>query len=151
MQTASDEALDIQKFDVKKTMNMWTQLEYYPVLEVTQHNINDSFVKITLQNYNSSKLLWIPVTWIKRQITSGNIEALFLKSIWFEPSKLNEFNTNYISLYDNNIIINIEQAGKFQNTKFIVFKYTYNNIYIFCLLTHLYSTRLRTLFDHFLL
>jgi len=94
------------------------------MLKVTQHNINHSFVEISLDNHNSSNLLWIPVTWLKRQTTVKNIKTLFLDFIWLKPSNHNEI---YNIPYDNNIIINIQQAGKFQKTKFITFKYTYNN------------------------
>jgi len=106
MQTALDESLNIEKFDVKK-MNSWTQLEYYPVLEVTEHD--SQFANITLDNYALSeyKTLWIPITQIP--ITSKNIWS-YEPIVWYE---LSIYNKGIQFRFDKNIIINLKQGNKF--------------------------------------
>jgi len=109
MQTALDESSKTQKFDIEK-MNPWTQLEHYPVLEVTEHDSHDA--KITLENYDLSKYktLWIPITYIP--ITSKSAH------VWpYEPIRWYKLSRHYKGIaylhFNKNIIINLKQGKKF--------------------------------------
>jgi len=109
MQTALDESLNIEKFGVKK-MNPWTQLEHYPVLEVTEHD--SQYANITLENYALSKYktLWIPITQIPITSKSTYVRS-YEPIIWYKLSRHNEGIVHF--RFDKNIIINLKQGNKF--------------------------------------
>jgi len=103
MQTALDESFIIQKFNVKKGIDSWIQLEHYPVLEV---KYNDSrYAKITLENYTRSNYnkLWIPITTENFYIQSQDPIK------WFKLPEHVDANFRF----DKNII-SLKQGNKFK-------------------------------------
>jgi len=113
MQTALDESLNIEKFDIEK-MNSWTQLEHYPVLKVTEHDYQ--YAMITLENYAllTYKTLWIPTT--QMPITSKSTYVWSHEPIiWynFSHSTIYDEEIAYFRFDNINKIINLKQGNKF--------------------------------------
>jgi len=104
MQTALDESFITQKFDIKKGMDPWIQLDHYPVLEVKDYDSQNA--EIMLENYytlSNYTMLWIP-------ITTKNIYVQSQDPItWFKLSEHVEGRANFS--FDKNII-SLKQGNK---------------------------------------
>jgi len=118
MQLALNESNDIDNFNIKKKMDKWKELKYYPVIRVTQEQINVSNINISifLENVNAiDKMVGIPLTFTLFQRYSHSNNTLHSnKTLWLLP----QFGIDSIILppLDNETftIVNKLQAGEYK-------------------------------------
>jgi len=113
MQLALNESNEVSNFNIKEDMDPWAELKHYPVIKVTQEQINDSSdIKIFFGNINAiDNTVGIPLTYTLAQGYSNFTE---ITRLW---SSLH-FAIEHIILQPLNnetcIIMNVLQAGKYK-------------------------------------
>lgn len=111
MQHALDKSNNVHKFDIKEIMNSWMQLNHYPIIKTEQHN--DTHVKIFVENIDAlDQMMWIP---IYIQICSLFNNTCYDR-IWLMQSTTNNY--TIFPLYNEWMILNVQQAGEYKTTKF---------------------------------
>jgi len=114
MQLALNDSNDVPDFNIKENMDPWTELKHYPVIKVTQEQINVSNninIKIFLENVNAmDKMVGMPLTFslAQRDFYFTNITRL-----WLSPQS--GIDNVILQSYNNKTFtINTQQAGEYK-------------------------------------
>jgi len=99
-------------------INPWIRLNHYPILKVTQY---DSFhVKISIENA-LDQIVGIPVTFTTESYSNFNNTSPYY-NMWLTQPHMNIYGNSILLRLDLSdlIIINIQQAGKYNNKTYFL-------------------------------